>query len=199
MLGILTLGVMLLVAYCNAREGLFSSVCMLVNTFLAGFIAFNLWEPAASAIESSLQRSSFEGYEDFLIMIGLFAVSLGFLRTVTNNLNSSEIELEPIVNQAGGGVVGLLTGYLISGFLICAMETLPWYQNFLGFTPYNAQEPAIRRVFPPDRVWLAMMNRAGQAGLSAGDDSPTFDADGSFESDFFRFRRYPEPPEKAGP
>jgi hypothetical protein len=194
MLIAITIGIMLILAYCHMREGLFAATCMLINAVLAGLVAMNFWEPIASWVESIVQRSFLQGYEDFVVLIVLYAISFGALRALVGGLNYSEVEFVPIVNQLGAGAVALLTGYLVSGFLICALETLPWDRNFLGFEPYRENESALRRYFPPDRVWLAMMHRAGATCLSRGPEVPTFDEDGAFESNYLRYRRYSDAP-----
>jgi hypothetical protein len=197
MLIAITIAIMLIVAYTHMKEGIFTATCMLINALLAGLIAMNFWEPIATTVESIVQRSILQGYEDFFVLIFLYAISLGGLRALAGGLNNTEVEFVPMFNQLGAGAVALITGYLISGFLICAMETLPWNRNFLGFEPYTETESAIRRYFPPDRVWLALMHRAGATNLSRGPGSPTFDADGAFESNFLRFRRYSDGPPEA--
>jgi len=195
MLILFTLLVMLVVAYYHWGEGLFTAAGLLVCVMLAGLVTFNFWEPLANLVESLVDRSFVQGYEDFVCLIGLFTVSLALLRGLTHSLNNKEVEFFPALNQIGGGVIGLFTGYLLSGFLICAMETLPWHQNFLGFEPYQENEIIVRRFLPPDRIWLALMHRAGNAGvMSRGEGSRTFDPDGAFESNYYRFRRYSEPP-----
>jgi hypothetical protein len=197
MLIVFTLAVMLIVAYCHWQEGVFSAACMTISVFLAGLITFNFWEPLAGIVEPLIDRTFLQGYEDFVCLIGLFTVVLALLRGLTHALNNAEIEFLPIVNQVGGGLAALVTGYLLSGFLVCAMETLPWHQNFLGFEPYQEQEPKFRRYLPPDRVWLALMHRAGATCLSRGEGSPTFDAEGAFEGNYFRSRRYPDAPREG--
>jgi hypothetical protein len=191
MLVAFTVLIMLIVAYSHVREGLFSATCMLVNVLLAGLIAINFWEPLADAVEAMVQRSPMQGYEDFCVLMLLYAVALGALRALSHGINNRIVEFIPVVNQLGAGAVGLVTGYLISGFIICAMETLPWHQNFLGFEPFTETEAGFRRYIPPDRVWLAMMHRAGRENFSRGDDM-TFDKEGNFESNYFRFRRHPD-------
>ena len=195
MLILFTLAVMLVVAYYHWHEGLFTATSLLVCVVLAGLVTFNFWEPLASLVESFVDRSFVQGYEDFVCLIGLFTVSLALLRGLTHSLNSKEIEFVPALNQIGGGMVGLVTGYLLSGFLVCALQTLPWQQNFLGFEPYQENELIVRRLLPPDRLWLALMHRAGNTCLSRGEGpGRTFDPDGTFESNYLRFRRYAEPP-----
>ena len=98
----------------------------------------------------------------------------------------------------GGAAVGAVTGYLVAGFLICMVETLPLDQNFLDFEPRTAGESSLRSVFPPDRVWLALMNQASKAGFRWKEDrddpegGPAFDRDGTFELRYARYRRTTE-------
>src|SRR5262249_8556325 len=119
------------------------------------------------------------------------------------NLCNAQIQFPATYQQIGGGLIGLFIGYLVSGFLICAMETIPWHENFLDFEPRSALEMnSFRRIFPPDRVWLALMRHAGACGLSRAPEHEdreslydryiTFDREGTFELRYLRFRRFTE-------
>jgi hypothetical protein len=206
MLIVCTLAVMLAVAYIHAREGLFTAVTMLVNVLAAGLVAFNFWEPLASLFGSGALKP----YADILCLTFLFCVTLVVLRTITNNLNDSQIEFPPVLQSLAGGAVGLLTGYLLSGFLICALQTLPWGQHFLDFEPRDDKESALRSIMPPDRVWLAMMHRAsthsfcrsrgaGPVPPGADPDFHSFDPTGAFETSYLRLRRVPDRPAEPPP
>jgi hypothetical protein len=199
MLIVCTLVIMLAVAYFHAREGLFTAVTMLVNVLAAGLIAFNFWEPLAALLGSGALKP----YADILCLTLVFGVTLVVLRTITNNLNDTQIEFPPVPQALGGGAVGLLTGYLLSGFLICALETVPWGQHFLDFEPRTESESGLRSVMPPDRVWLAMMHRAsthsfsrsrgaGPVPTGADPDFHSFDPTGAFETNYLRLRRVPD-------
>jgi hypothetical protein len=98
----------------------------------------------------------------------------------------------PALMYRGGAVFfGLLTGYFLAGILVCALQTLPIQQNFLGFERYKPGEASPGRKFiPPDMVWLSMMNRLSGKSLSSGDEA--FDATGSFELRYERHRRVNE-------
>lgn len=188
------------VAFAYFKEGLFTALTMLLNVLLAGFVAFNFFEPIADALETPLRGSFLGGLEDFLVLAFLFCVALGLLRLATNTLAHKQIEYPPIAQQFGGAAVGLFVGYLVSGFLIIAYTTIPWHETFLGFEPRGENEPGLRRVFPPDRVWLALMRHAGAVPLanrplrpndpSAYNRHATFDQAGTFELRYLRYRRY---------
>jgi hypothetical protein len=192
MLGFLTVVVMAAVGYAYWREGLLTAFAMLCNVLVAGLVAFAFFEPIANELEPMFEGSFLAGYEDALSLTALFSLTLGLLRLVTNSLARTEIDYEPLLQQIGSVLVALVMGYLVAGFLLCTVQTLPWQQHFLGFeAQVERGESRLRRLMPPDRVWLALMHRAG-IGPFARDETPTFDADGSFELRYFRLRRYKE-------
>ena len=206
MLIFFTILIMLIVAYAEFREGIFTAFTMLVNVILAGLIAFNFWEPLADLLDSSLRDSFLDGYQDLFLLIALFCVSLGLLRAATNNLANKQIAFPAVLQQFGAAGIGLLIGYLVTGFLLCALQTLPWHRNFMDFEPRSRNEGEMRRILPPDRVWLALMHYAGANGFARSADNeaadspfdryPTFDRGGTFELRYWRYRRYSD---KEGP
>jgi hypothetical protein len=183
-----TLAVMGIIGFAYFREGLFTAVVMAVNVFLAGVLTFNFYEPLADSMGAAFRRTFLQGTEDFLALVGLFCVFLGVLRGLTNNLNDTIIEFPMVPQQFGALFFGMIAGYLLSGFLVCAMQTLPWGQQFLGFEPRQKDESVVRRFLPPDRVWLALMHRSGTDTFNRA-EGLTFDPHGSFETNYLRFRR----------
>ncbi len=206
LLGFLSVVIMLLVAYVYWHEGLFTACSMCGNVFVAGLVAFNFWEPLADFLEPPLSGTFMAGFEDCLCLMILFCLTLGLLRIVTNLLAKRLIEFPELLQRAGGLAFGLITGYLLAGFLVCTLQTLPWHRNFMLFEPkYEAgPEHAFRRLFPPDRVWLALMHRAGAYAFSTSDQDErfpdatvlsydkyfSFDKFGTFELRYARYRRY---------
>jgi hypothetical protein len=211
MLGFLTLLIMLAVAYAQLREGLFTACTMFCNVLLAGLIAFNFWEPLADSLESVFSGTFLNGYEDAVCLVFLFCLSLGVLRAATNAMSRTQIRFPEFVQRGGGVLFGLLTGYLVSGFLVCTLQTLPWSENFMSFNPNyeRGSESSARQILPPDRVWLAIMHRAGAYAFSSKEDPNagaggfaagsaqdpyvrryiTFDKYGTFELRYARYRR----------
>jgi uncharacterized membrane protein required for colicin V production len=203
----LTIVIMLAIAYAFFQEGLFTAFTMFFNVFFAGLIAFNFWEPMAARLESLFADTFLLGYEDMICLVGLFCITLGALRTITNIFANLVIDYPEALQRGGGAVLGLATGYLLSGFFLCCLQTLPWSDKFMGFNPtYEAGSSSMRDVLPPDRVWLAMMCRAGAFTFATYDElaeelrsSPsyidrrrTFDKYGTFELRYSRYRRYGE-------
>lgn len=182
-----TLIVMLIVSYAFMVEGIFGAFTMFVNVIIAGLVAFNFWEPLAGYLEPNVFDTVLQGYEDALSLTAIFWLVLVLLRVATTQFAPAEIEVHPAAQRGGGALFGMLTGYLVSGFLLCVFQTLPWQVRFLSFEPDYQAEQVTRSYIPSDRVWLAMMSRAGSHGF-AGDDE-TFDPQGTFELRYARYRR----------
>jgi len=204
-LGILTILIMLLVAYAYWREGPLTACTMFINVFLAGLITFNFFEPLADLLEPAFADNFLHGWEDTLCMMILFCLSLGLLRLLTNTIAPGDPEYPPVLYRVGGVVFGLAAGYLASGVIACVLQTLPWHEHFMGFDAKydtNTVGAAIRNVLPPDRVWLALMQRAGAYAFANSEDEDvkdphtpyeryrTFDKYSSFELRYARHRRY---------
>jgi uncharacterized membrane protein required for colicin V production len=193
MLAFLTIVVMLLVGYAFFVEGLFTAFLMFCNVIMACLVTFNFWEPVADELESVLRGSFLQGYEDALIMMILFSVTLALLRLLTNQIVDAQVDFPEVVQRGGGALFGLLTGYLVSGFLFVMMQTLPFDENFMSFNPiYEPSTEGMRRYLPPDRVVLAMMHRAGAEAFSNRDDTYFSRNGGSFSLRYARYRRYSE-------
>jgi hypothetical protein len=199
MITLFTVIVMLLVGYAFLAEGLFTACVMCINVFFAGVLAFNFFEPAAGAVEQMVAGTFLGGYEDAVCLVLIFALALYGLRSVTNQLAKAEVEFPVMVQRIGGAAFGLITGYLVSGFLVCALETLPWHVHFMGFQPGWEQDQFIRRFLPPDHVWLALMYRAGTHAFAKAGDTvdadgkrvvTTFDNEGNYDLRYARYRRY---------
>src|SRR5262249_42828832 len=154
------------VGYVQCREGLFAALALCVNVLLAGVLTFHFWEPLANQLDHLFSGGGLSGFEDTFVLTFLFVAFLGALRLATARWGAGPAQFPGFVQQLGGGLFGLVAGYLVSGFWVCLMQTLPWHENFLGFSPRLEGESAIRSVLPPDRVWLALMRHAGAGPLA---------------------------------
>jgi hypothetical protein len=189
LLGLLTVLIMAVVTYAFWREGPLNAFAMCVNVILAGVLAFNFWEPIADLLEPAFSDMFAKGTEDGLAMMLVFLPALMLFRWLTNSLAPTHMEFPPILYRGGAVVCGLVTGYLLAGFLVCVLQTLPLPTDFLGFGHYKpGDSPTLRKVLPPDLVWLAMMHRLSGAGLSGGEDR--FDSHSNYELRYGRYRRF---------
>jgi Colicin V production protein len=205
MLTALAVLLMLAVGYAHLRDGVFTALCMFVNVILAGLAAFWLFEPFADWLDGIFQNGFWSGYEDFIALILLFAGAVILLRMMTNRLAPDMLNFPGNLQYIAAGI-GIVTGYLLVGFLLCALETLPWNEHFLDFQPRVSSDTGPRSIFPPDRVWLAMMRYAGAHSLgwqedNAGVEDPyeryhTFDRYGTFELRYLRYRRFSDSGER---
>jgi hypothetical protein len=199
-----TLLIMLGTAYAQYRNGLFSSFAMLVMVLCSGLVAFGFWEPLADLLDPVFQNNALSGCEDMIVMVLLFGVILFALRLVMVYWNREMIDQHGQLQHVGAMVVGLVTGYFLAGFLICALQTLPLDVNFLDFEPRESSlEPGYRAFYPSDRVWLSMMRQASAGsfgwkeepspkGDGAVDRYVSFDREGTFELRYMRYRRTTE-------
>jgi hypothetical protein len=188
MLAGFTILVCLIVGYALYSQGLLTAFAALVNVFLAGLVTFSFWEPLAAELEKQISNTPVKGYEDWICMILIFCITLVILRVITSLLIVSEPVLPPIVQNGGAAICGMLAGYLVAGFLVCAMQTLPLPEDFVGFSVRVDSVGGARRFLPPDRVWLAMMQRGSEGPLAS--DGSGFDPRGYFELSYLRHRRY---------
>src|SRR5262245_59653003 len=99
-LSVISVVLMLIVAYSFWREGILTAFCMLVNVFVAGLLAFNFFEPLAGFLGSSSFFPGFlEGCEDFLALMLIFCAILAGLRWATNQVAHSLVEYHPLLQQ----------------------------------------------------------------------------------------------------
>jgi uncharacterized membrane protein required for colicin V production len=202
MLFAIILLIMFAAAWTQYRNGLFTSFAMLVMVFISGLIAFNFWEPIADFLDPIFQNNALAGCEDMITLVILFSLSLFLLRLATNYLSPDMIDEHGKLQHFGAGAIGLITGYFVAGFLLCAVQTLPLDERFMEFEPRGPNEAGHRSVFPPDRVWLTLMRHAGAFPFSWHEDNPeaaartdrfaTFDRNATFELRYLRYRRNSE-------
>ncbi len=195
---------MLAAAWAQYRNGLFTSIALLMMVLVSGLVAFGFWEPVADLLDLAGQQNlkAMAGTEDLVALAVLFCVTFGLLRLGYTYLAPEMIEAHGKIQHLGGAAVGLVIGYLVAGFLICAAETLPLDQNFLDFEPRADEEqrrPSVRTFFPPDRVWLALMRQASGGTFRWKEDKTdpeggpvVFDREGTFELRYLRYRRTTE-------
>src|SRR5439155_5072332 len=94
MLVIATLVIMLAAAYAQYRNGLFTSIAMLMMVLLSGLTAFGFWEPLADVLDMAAQQNlkALAGTEDMVVLAVLFGVTFGMLRLAYSYLAPEMID-----------------------------------------------------------------------------------------------------------
>src|SRR5947209_8281922 len=96
-LGLLTVLLMLGVAYAFWREGALTAATAFVNVLAAGLLAFAFFEPLADELEPLLAGTFLQGYEDSLCLMTLFGLALALLRLAANTFAPVEPDYPPAV------------------------------------------------------------------------------------------------------
>ncbi len=177
------------VAYSMAVEGIAEALIVLFITLIAGFFALASHQPMANFLAGKFAGSMAEGTEDALALVGIFCLTAGGLRWLTQIILPWQVTLPPLANQVGGALLGAISGWLAGGILSLAFATLPWQHDSWGMeSPVAADQTptAFRTIFPSDLVWLAGARR--MSANSRFGHGAAFDEDGSYLIRFGRHR-----------
>ena len=172
------------------NEGIYSAAVILICTVLGGLIAFTTFEPAAGLLERTVGLA---GYTDIIALLGIFAISVTVLREITERLAPVMVEFPGMVHRGGGFLVGAWIGWILSGILLCALQTLPLHQNFLGYDYRNFSKG---NAWNADRYWLAFVHRVSRTTLATAPPR-VFDPQADFAIRYHRYRRRSDTGETA--
>ena len=141
MLAVFTVVVMFVVTYAFWWRDFMTVCTMFVNVLVAGRTDVQFLGAAGELLEPMFFGSFLQGYEDALCLTGIFWLTLVLLRMATNQFAPGKSSPSGRLQRGGGACSAPLTGYMVSGFLLCVFQTLPWQVHFLGFDPdYKAEE-----------------------------------------------------------
>jgi len=162
------------IAFYQAIQGIYSALIMAVLTVLCAALAFNYYEPLASALLYTRQPAS----ADAIMLIALFTVPLLVLRLIIDSLLHSNVVLNVWVSRIGGAVLGLLTSLILVGVLTVAVQMLPVRESFLYYRPYDATLHRASRLAPfyPDEFAVGLINTLSAGGLGAAEGRTFRDA-----------------------
>ena len=148
---ILIIGLVLLIAYWWANEGLFSSILHLVCVVVAGTIAFSVWEPISMRMMSG---GAFDNYVWGIALVGVFCGALLVLRVAADKLVPANIKFPAWANIGIGGLLGAGSGVLTIGVCLIGSGFLQSTNEIMGYqgTARNKSTGLIEKVGEP--IWL---------------------------------------------
>ncbi len=137
---------MLGLGFLGWKHGAYSAAILLSNVLFAGVLTFNFYEPLAATMGDAF-GSGADPYLDTIVIALLFAIFLAVFRLFTGFLTPRDPAMHTWTKQIGGAVIGLVTGWLAAGIVICACLRLPWDEGFLNH-PHGVG------LGGPDQLWL---------------------------------------------
>lgn len=112
---VLIIGIVLLIGYWWANQGLLSSLLHLTCVIVAGAITIAIWEPITLAI---LSGGWFDNYAWGAVFLACFAIILGVARSISDQSVKANIFLPPWANMTFGFLAGALSGIITVGMIV---------------------------------------------------------------------------------
>ena len=172
-LTLILLAVFVTVTAALWKEGLWSSLVMLLNVVLAATVATAWYEKLVAVLEPRLP--SYTYLLDFVSMWALFCLLLLGLREATDRISRTKVKLRRPVELFGGPLVAAVVGWVMTCFTAASLHTAPVPRDSVQPTP----EARMFFGLAPDRKWLSWVRGSTLAGPFAVPDS-AFDKDADF-------------------
>ncbi len=171
---ILVLGI----AVFQVVQGLFSAIIMMMLTILSAAVAFEYYEALARVLLYDTQPAHAEAASLItLFVLPLLGLRLGFDRLIRNN-----VVMGMWIDRIGGGLVGLVTGLVLTGVLCTALLLLPFGESIIGYTSHDQALEEDQGLFPVSFT-LGMIDGLSKLGLSG--QTPFSERHPDFELDAF--------------
>ena len=161
------------------NEGMWSNAITMINIVFTGIIAWNLFEPAATWLESQLK--SYTYVCDFLAFWLIFALVFNIFRASTDQISKVKVRFKKPIEQTGNILFAILSAWVMVCIICASFHVAP-----LSASPFKgsfASEPKAGCFFglAPDRMWLAFMHtRSKKAMKSVLGQPKVFDPGGEF-------------------
>lgn len=149
-LNILILGLVLLIGYWWANQGLFSAILHLVSVIAAGTVALALWEPLTML---QLSGTNWDGYAWGVTLIFVFAVSLLIFRVALDKLAPANVEIPHWANLAFGFPVGTAAGILTMGIVVIGGGHMQTETVIMGLGGY-ARNDRTGEIVKLNNLWV---------------------------------------------
>jgi uncharacterized membrane protein required for colicin V production len=147
----------------GAKAGIWTNVIRLFNVITAALLAVNYFEPVGDWLES--YDKSYTYLIDFLVLWGLFAVSAGLLRAVTDAISKVKVKFKKQVDLGVGIFFACWTGWIMVSFTAMSLHAAPLARNFLDFQPQPKSDMFLG-FLAPDRQWLGFVRKESLGALS---------------------------------
>ncbi len=167
------IGLVLLIAYWWANQGLFSAILHLLCVVTAGAIALAIWEPLVTKL--LLHNTFFDNYAWGLGLVVPFVLILLVLRVILDKTIGNNVDLPRWANLTFGFVAGAAAGVITVGIFVIGSGFIQSHREIMGFTGY-ARSGRNAEVTEIQSMWLPVHSLTADfySLLSAGSLYPTF-------------------------
>lgn len=172
-LNFVLIGLVLLIAYWWANQGLFSAILHLVCVVAAGAIALAVWEPIVIGL--LLRGTKFDDYAWGVTLVLVFSLSLLILRVIMDKSVGANVDLPRWANLVFGFPVGAAAGVITIGIFMIGAGFIQSNSNIMGFIGAARSERG-SKVEQRNVLWAPIHQWTVEfySMLSAGSLYPTF-------------------------
>ena len=151
------------IAFYQILQGLFSAMIMTILTILSAALAFSYYEPLAGLMYDKLTN-----YAEPLCLVLLFIVSLGILRLIFDKFLGGNVVVGTWPDRIVGGFFGLITGMIVIGVVLVAIQMLPIGPSVYTYRPFDGslQRRQRAQIFRPDDFTLGLLKQLSAGSLS---------------------------------
>lgn len=167
MISMLLLLVFFIIIAMLWNEGCWSNILTLINVLLAALIATNYFEPMADWVEGfSDGMHSYTYLWDFLSLWGLFFLTYGILRTVTDQLSKTRVRFKMPVEHVGRVFFAGWAALVFISFLSMSLHLAPLAAVPLRGSFHEKPDDGVFFGLALDRNWLGLMQSRSRGALS---------------------------------
>lgn len=149
-LNIVLIGLVGLIAYWWANQGLFSALLHLLCVFVAGAITLAFWEPLATM---TMTGGGWDNYAWGVTFLGLFSITLFVLRLLMDKLVPSNVNVPHWASLTFGGAAGAAAGVITIGMFTIGAGFIQSHVELLGYRG-TARSKTSGKVEDLQKLWL---------------------------------------------
>ena len=183
MLTLVLLLIFLLVAVLTWFQGLWNNVITLINVIISALLASNFYEPLARSIDKSAH--SYTYLLDFLLVWGIFALSMTILRIISEFASNDRVAFIMPVEMAGRTILALWIAWMFVSFTAMTLHTAPVQANSFNGAYSGGPDASTFVGTTPERFWLGFV-RSRSTGVFA--NGREFDAE-QFRPKYYKRRQ----------
>jgi uncharacterized membrane protein required for colicin V production len=177
--------ILLVIAACVGflfQDGIWGNCLRLVNVLFAGLLTMNFYEPVAKFLTrpgdymSALKyddMQTFTAFYDFLAFWICFVFFAAIMIAITDAVSKVRVRFLQVADRAGGIVMSLIIGWVMSGIVITSLHLAPLAEYpLLGC--FQPQSSMFLGFLAPDREWLGFTRYQSKYGYSRGYEASVF-------------------------